>query len=409
MDEIPAAKAPAPKNPPQEFGLVFFAGGFVTFSLLYSVQPLLPSFARDFRLEPAAASLSLSVTTAALASGMLATAPLSEVYGRTRVMKTALLFSSLLGILVPLCTSFRSLLVVRSLLGLALAGLPAVAMAYLSEEVSPSRAGSAIGLFISGNAIGGMSGRLLTGLLTDHFSWRTALFLLAALCFVASLWFASHLPPSRNFKPHPIDLGSWSAGLRDSLRDPGLLCLFAIALLLMGSFVALYNYIGFFLMGSPFRLTHSEVSFIFLVYLVGTVSSPISGRLADRLGRRRVLWAAVALQLMGAWLTLPPWIWVKVFGVAVFTAGFFAAHSAASSWVGLRAFQNNAAASALYLFFYYCGSSAGGWLGGLFWAREGWMGLVLMISVLLFAAIALSLRLKGIPPIQRVVPSPLPV
>ena len=41
----------------------FFLGGFATFALLYSVQPLLPLFARDFDVSPAIASLSLSLAT----------------------------------------------------------------------------------------------------------------------------------------------------------------------------------------------------------------------------------------------------------------------------------------------------------------------------------------------------------
>lgn len=39
-------------------------GGFSTFALLYSVQPLMPLLARDFALTPAQSSLALSISTA---------------------------------------------------------------------------------------------------------------------------------------------------------------------------------------------------------------------------------------------------------------------------------------------------------------------------------------------------------
>ncbi|MEO6325297.1 MAG: MFS transporter [Thermoanaerobaculia bacterium] len=387
--------------PPVRLGLVLFAAGFVTFSLLYSVQPLLPSFAIEFAREPATVSLTLSVSTAALAVGMLLAAPLSERFGRTAVMKIALISSSLLALAVPLCHDFGLLLGVRALLGVALSGVPAVAMAYLTEEIPPAKAGGAIGLFISGNAIGGMSGRMITGFLTDHFSWRVALLVLAVVSLTTSVWFVLHLPPSRRFSPRPLDLKTWRAGFQASVEDPGLLCLYGVAFLLMGSFVSLYNYVTFLLMGPPFDLTHAQVSGVFLLYLVGTFSSPWGGRLGDRFGRRRVLWVAICVQLAGAFWTLGPGLIMKIFGIAIFTFGFFAAHALAGSWVGLRALANSGSASAVYLFAYYVGSSLAGTLGGVFWSRSGWPGVVAMIALLLAAGIALALRLTAIPPVTN--------
>jgi MFS transporter, YNFM family, putative membrane transport protein len=386
---------------PARLGLVLFAGGFVTFSLLYSVQPLLPAFSTEFALAPATVSLTLSMTTAALALGMLVAAPLSESFGRTSVMKTALVAASLLALAVPLCGPFRILLLVRALLGFALSGVPAVAMTYLSEEVPHSKAGAAIGFFISGNAIGGMSGRILTGFLTDQFGWRVALLVLAVISLATSVWFVIHLPPSRRFEPRPVDLQSWLGSFRSSVADPALVCLYAIAFVLMGSFVSLYNYITFLLMGPPFRLSHAEVSWVFFLYLVGTFSSPWGGRLGDRYGRRRVLWIAIAVQLLGAVWTLAPGLSMKILGTGIFTFGFFAAHALAGSWVGLRALTNNGAASALYLFTYYVGSSLAGTVGGIFWSKGGWPGVVGMIGALLSIGIALSLRLTAIPPLTR--------
>jgi YNFM family putative membrane transporter len=55
----------------------------------------------------------------------------------------------------------------RALAGLTLGGVPAGAMAYLSEEMHAKAIGLAMGLYISGNALGGMSGRLVTGAVTD--------------------------------------------------------------------------------------------------------------------------------------------------------------------------------------------------------------------------------------------------
>ena len=71
-------------------------------------------------------------------------------------------------------------------------------------------------------------------------------------------------------------------------------------------------------------------------------------------------------------LTLPSSLAWVVAGLVVLTAGFFAAHSVASGWVGGRCAVAPAQASALYLCLYYIGSSVAGSVGGVFYAHGGW-------------------------------------
>lgn len=378
--------------------VALFLGGFVTFATLYATQPLLTTFSAEFHVEPAVASLSLSLTTLTLAISMLLAATLSESWGRKPIMTVSLVGSSILTILAAFSPTFGTLLVLRAAMGIVLAGLPAIAMAYLGEEMDPSSLGFAMGLYISGNSVGGMSGRIITSILTDLFSWRVALGSIGLLSLIASLWFWISLPPSQNFRPHKQSLSQLFTPLGRHLRDEGLLRLFTMGFVLLGSFVALYNYIGYMLVRPPYNLSRTLVGFIFVVYLVGTFSSVWMGRLADRVGRRKVLWLAVSIMLAGAWITLVTPLALKILGVAVFTFGFFGGHSIASSWVGRRALRDKAHASSLYLLFYYAGSSVAGSLGGIFWSGYGWVGVVGMITVLLVVALILSARLSTIAP-----------
>ncbi|MGZ4106772.1 MAG: MFS transporter [Tumebacillaceae bacterium] len=376
-----------------------FAGGFVTFAILYSTQPLMPEFTREFGISPTLSSLSLSVSTIAMAVFMIIVGSLSEAWGRKPVMSIALLLSSLLAILTAFAPNFHMLLLFRVLLGIVLAGLPAIAMAYLSEEIQPTSLGLAMGLYISGNSIGGMGGRIITGMVTDFFSWRTALATIGVISLVSALLFWLTLPPSKNFQPRPLQFRKMTGSLVSHLQDPGLLFLYGIGFLLMGSFVSLYNYIGFQLIAPPYHLSQTLVGWIFVVYIVGTFSSTWMGRLADQYGRRKVLWIGIAIMLSGGLLTLTTLLWLKIFGIAVFTFGFFGAHSIASSWVGRRAVHDRAQASSLYLFFYYVGSSIGGTAGGSFWSHFGWGGVISMIAVFLLLAFVLSVRLSFLAPI----------
>lgn len=379
-----------------------FLAGFITFANLYVTQPLLPTFSEAFHVSPAVASLSLSVTTFALAVSLIIVSSLSEAWGRKSLMTISIFAASVLTLALAFSPNFETILVLRVVQGIVFAGLPAIAMAYLGEEMEPASLGVAMGLYISGNSVGGLSGRVIIGTLTDHYNWHTGMMVLGGISLLVSLLFVWMLPSSKHFSARPLQLKALTKTLLQHLRDPSMLCLYGMGFLLMGSFVTLYNYIGFKLMAPPYNLSATIVGWIFVIYLVGTFSSAWFGSLADRYGRQRMLLLAIAIMLAGAIVTLNGLLTLKIIGITVFTFGFFAAHSIASGWVSKRASHDKAQASSLYLFFYYFGSSVGGTVGGFFWMKYGWMGVIVMIALFLFIACVLSFLLKRFIVRQRI-------
>lgn len=374
----------------RRLNLALFAAGFSTFAILYCVQPLLPAFSEEFHVSAAVSSLSLSLSTGLLAVAMLAAGSLSEVWGRKPVMVASLLSSAVLTILSAAAPNWSGLLLARMLIGITLSGLPAVAMAYVSEEVDKKSIGLAMGLFIGGNAVGGMSGRIISGVLTDFGSWRLAVGTIGAIGLASAIAAWRSLPESAHFHPRRARLGDLLQSFAEHLRDPGLLCLYAEAFLLMGGFVTLYNYLGYRLTEPPYSLSQTAIGAIFVIYLIGTASSAWIGALAGRLGRQRVLWIMIVVMLAGVGLTLLDHLVPILAGIVAVTFGFFGAHSIASSWVGSRALNAKAQASALYLFCYYLGSSAIGTIGGVFWTSGGWWGVSGLVSTLLLLALAVA-------------------
>ncbi len=397
----PDAAGPIARGTPafRRTTLALGTAGFSTFALLYSIQPLLPVFSRQFGVTEAGASLSLSLTTGVMAVCMLLASTVSETVGRKPVMVVSVLASSALMILSALVPAWWQFLVLRALMGVTLSGLPAVAMAYVAEEIDPRHTGLSMGLYIGGNALGGMSGRLLIGVLADHTGWRWAVLIIGLASTVGNLIFWRILPPSRNFRPRRFSLETLTSAFIGHLRDSALLMLFAEGFLLMGGFVAIYNYLGYRLLAPPFDLDQAEVGLIFSAYLVGIFSSAWMGNLGNRLGRRHVLWVGFVIMLAGTALTEARSVILIILGVIVVTFGFFGAHSIASSWVSARARHAKAQASSLYLFFYYLGSSVVGTTGGVFMGHFGWLGVTEMTGVLILIGLFLSRRLSHIQPL----------
>ncbi|EPG8531286.1 MFS transporter [Klebsiella aerogenes] len=367
--------------------LALFSAGLATFALLYCVQPILPVLSGEFGVSPASSSISLSISTAMLAVGLLFTGPLSDAIGRKPVMVTALLLAACCSLLSTMMTSWHGILIMRALIGLSLSGVAAVGMTYLSEEIHPSVVAFSMGLYISGNSIGGMSGRLLTGVFTDFFGWRVALAVISAFALAAAIMFWRILPESRHFRPISLKPKTLLINFHLHWRDRGLPLLFLEGFLLMGAFVTLFNYIGYRLMMSPWSLNQAVVGLLSVAYLTGTWSSPKAGALTVRYGRGPVMLFFITVMLFGLLMTLFSPLWLIFIGMLLFSAGFFAAHSVASSWIGPRARRARGQASSLYLFSYYLGSSIAGTLGGVFWHHYGWNGVGGFIALLLMAAL----------------------
>ncbi|CAI3810320.1 Sialic acid transporter NanT [Pseudomonas sp. MM223] len=249
--------------------LALFSGGFATFALLYCVQPMMPLLSKEFAINAAQSSLVLSVSTAMLAFGLLITGPISDRIGRKPVMVFALVCAALSTLASAVMPSWELVLATRALVGLSLSGLAAVAMTYLSEEIHPQHIGLAMGLYIGGNAIGGMSGRLITGVLIDFVSWHTAMLTIGGLALVAALVFWKVLPESRNFRPQMMSPRSLLDGFVMHFKDAGLPWLFLEAFLLMGAFVTLFNYIGYRLLAEPYHMNQALVGLLSVVYLSG--------------------------------------------------------------------------------------------------------------------------------------------
>jgi len=374
--------------------LALAIGGFTCFALLYGTQPVLPQLTHDFDISPGSASLSVAAGTAAMAILLIPFSLIADRYGRERLMRLGLSGAAIFSFASALAPNFLLLLLCRACLGASIAGVPAAAMAYLGEEIAPSARSRAMGIYIAANALGGMSGRFLAALVTDWLNWRYGLAVLGGVGALAAVAFWRLLPPARNFAPHSLQPRLLLIDVRRIYADPGLPWLFATGFLIMGSFVGLYNYLGFRLSAPPYALGPAAIGSIFLLYAVGSVSSAWAGHAAGRLGRPRIVLLMSVCMAVGIVITLASSLPVIILGVAVFTAGYFAVHAVASGWVGRRAGPRRGLVSALYLSSYYLGSSVIGSAAGWPWSHDGWPGVVAALLSCVGGVVVIALYLR---------------
>jgi predicted MFS family arabinose efflux permease len=367
-----------------------FCAGVATFAQLYSPQAVLPLISADLHIGAADAALTISASTVGLAAGVIPWSTLADRIGRVKAMTVSVGVATTIGLLVPFSPSYELLLAGRFLEGLFVGGVPAIAVAYLTEEIDPSHTTRAAGTFVAGTTIGGLMGRLVSSPVAELAGWRIGVFTVALVCGLAALAFVKLAPTPRGFTPSNRSggnpEGSLGHRLAANLRSRRQLALYAQGFLLMGGFVALYNFLGFRLTGAPFFLPPFAVSLVFLAYLAGTWASSRAGAEATRFGRKRVLLVSVAIMVAGVAITLTDNVIAILAGLVIATAGFFGAHSIASGWTGQSAPVGRAQASSLYNLFYYGGSSVIGWFGGVAFDAHGWTAVATTILVLAVVA-----------------------
>lgn len=373
--------------------MALFIGSLVDFGIEYCVQPIIPIIAASFNLAPAKASLAVAAGTMGLAVSMFFIAMLSPKFKRNLGMSIALFGGVIMALIIAISPTFNLILLFRFLQGILLAAFPAMAVAYINEEFHPEVIGTAVGIYISGTAIGGLTGRLILSALTDFMSWRTALLLLGAVYLILTIAFVFLLPRSRATRNTSISVSSIVSGLKTILRSKHLMGLYAMVSLAMGAFVCTYNFISYVLMHEPYNLSQTVIGLVFLLYLLGSIASTVMGILSDRFGAGISICTSLILAILGLWISLFLSLILKIIGIGIFTFGFFGLHSSACGWAGRLADVDKGQITALYMFMFYLGASIFGSWGGIFLESNGWTGVVGFLTVILSLALIIAVWL----------------
>ncbi|SHN16414.1 MFS transporter, YNFM family, putative membrane transport protein [Chitinophaga sp. CF418] len=307
-------------------------------------------------------------------------------------MGFAMLASAVLTLLSVFIHNFHLLIAVSFVKGAILSGVTAVALAYLSEEVSLNALGLAISLYLSGNAIGGMAGRIVVMLIAGWANWRWAAAFVGVSSLILGLFFMKRLPASKHFMPLPVNIGQKWQQMGIFFRQPVIVFIYLAAFLLMGGFVSIYNYTGFHLEEPPFSLPHYVIACIFLMYTLGVSGTMVAGRLSDKIAPAKLIRFFIPATAVGLLLMLISQLVVFIGGLGIFTFSFFGTHTLASRIVSQEAKEGKSSATSLYWLFYYAGSAIIGTATGVVLTGWGWATFIFSLLLLVIAGFLLVFR-----------------
>ena len=367
--------------------------GLSVFAQLYLFQPMLSELQASFGVSLATGSLAVSASTIGMATGLFLFAFKADTFKRERLMSLSLILSALLTISSAFMSHFVLLLLLNFLKGIALSGVSAVALAYLSDEIEPGKIGLAISLYLSGNTIGGMTGRVAGSLLAGWGGWQQAVWVIGITSLLLGFLFYWKIPTSSQVSQNSISIREKLQQMRDLLSKRLFIGMYLIAALAMGVFVSVYNYISIQLESPRYGLPHQMIAMIFVMYLTGVAGSIIVGKLSDKHRPERLLRYSLILLGAGLSMLLIPRLWALIAGLGVLTFAFFSTHTIASRIVSVNASRSKSSATSIYWLSYYAGSSIIGSLTGIILTRFGWdtfVEILLMLTTLSYLISSLA-------------------
>lgn len=374
------------------FGLAL--GSFIVFCNLYVVQPMLPFMAAHFSISSTTANWLFASATLALSLCLVPWAIASERFGRRRILFIGLISLPIVSLAMSVNGSWWMLLTGRAVIGVAIAAFASVAVAYMVEELSPSAFSAAIGSYIAANSLGGISGRIIGGTLTDSLGWQGALIVVGALSTIGVAITYKLVPAQRNFEPKRQGFAQHNRSIITHIRTPIVWVAMLIGGVNFALFVNLYSVMGFRLVAPPYSLPISLVSLIFICYLGGTISSKLTTNWRHHFSEISGMLVGSSISLFGMVVALYPHLSAMLLGLCCISFGAFFTHTLAYGWVSQHAKTAKATATALYLVHYYIGGSIGGFFLLLCWQHGGWASVVVGGSVLFALLFVLILRLR---------------
>jgi predicted MFS family arabinose efflux permease len=368
--------------------------GVFAFIDLYATQPLLPLLVNLFHASKAAVGLTVSASTLGVALSAPVWGIFAERLSRRKVIVRSIVALAVPTLLAATSPSLHVLIFWRFVQGLIMPGIFAITIAYIGEEWPPQSVALVMSVYVSGTALGGFTGRIISGLAAERLSWHWGFVLLGLLTLAGSAVVARWLPPERHPRHAHVDAGldAQILGMLRHLRNPRLIATFALGFNVLFSLVGIFTYITFYLAAPPFRLSTEALSYLFVVYLVGLIVTPAAGYLIGHVGLLRGIAGAILVSMLGVLLTLSHSLAWVICGLALLCTGVFISQATATSYLRHAApAGGRVSAAGLYLSFYYIGGTVAGVVPSYLWAIGKWPACVAFIMALQVVTLGIAL------------------
>lgn len=310
------------------------AAGFVAYcSYAICRTPLLPLFASDLGASPSMIGIVVGASTLTGIFVKMPAGALSDILGRRPLLLAGALVFAVMPFTYLGASSLAALIVLRVLHGSATAVFGPVASATVSDLAPSSQRGAWLGTYATAQGAGQALGPALAGYLIAAGRFDVAFIAAGIVGLAAPLLVATWSP---NMRPHDTAprWPAFSAGLLEVLRHRLILvtsAAHAAQFVLNGALSAFLPLYG----RDVFGLTTPELGWLFAGQTVTTLAArPFLGAISDRVGRRGVIVAGLAVCSIAVWaLSVTASSWMLATAVVTYAAGVATTTAATSALI----------------------------------------------------------------------------
>ena len=250
------------------------------------IPPLLPSIAEELLISPGRAGTVVTAYALAAAAFALVLGTASDRIGRKRLMCLALLVFGLASLITYRSSYFSILLTARLLTGLSAGTLSTLAFSYAGDHYPYPQRGRAMGIISMAYFLVFVISVPAGALIAARYDWRWIFLGLAVAAAVMFLVTISMLPADKRRAGHASP-----TNVLAHFRFPDRVAGMVAAFLTSGGLVGFLTYVGVWLAGDGVGV--EQLGILFMVAgLAATLAAPLSGWLADRLGKRALILGA---------------------------------------------------------------------------------------------------------------------
>lgn len=369
--------------------LILGLAGFTVMADNWVVSPILPAISNNIGVPVTSAGLLITAYMIPFGLFQLVFGPLADRFGKRQILNFAMVFFTFATGLTAFGRTLGDLSVYRAITGIFAASVMPVSLALLADLVPMEERQSAIGTFMGISFLGQGLSMAIGGSIAFFLNWRgvfAAYSVLAALVTILFFTVGHNIPSAKNpdsefFAPYKRLLGNFSS-----------LALYLVVVLegmfILGSF----SYLGAFI-ENLYKFNYLKIGFIMTAFgVMAVIGGRLSGKLAAKLGRRKVLvMGLTSATLADALFFLSGSVlWVLVIGVALLGLGFMLAHSTLLTIATEFAAKSRGAAMSLVAFCFMGGGGVGTAVGGKLIKSYGFETFFSCYGIALFILIFLA-------------------
>lgn len=337
---------------------ILFWSGLVIVSNLYVTIPLVPTFAQTFDITVTHATWTSSAFSLFYAIGFLFFGPLSDRYGRKKIILAGLMMLTTVTPLIGFFDSLTAVIILRCIQGVAAATFAPAALTYAVEMFPTERKVTTIGFITTGFLMAGIVGQVFSSFINHQFGWQYVFYTLGGVLMITTILVIVHIPKDKVKNTN----GDFLAAIRQIttiLKNKQLLICYTITITLLLTFVGMYTALGSYLT-EQFNLGSQEILYIRSIGIIGMVVSPFAGKLVAALGSKTVLRCGLALAVLGLVIIgISSNLSLLIMMSVIFVAGISITVPTLISLVGQLGGKARGSAVSFYTFTLFIGATLG--------------------------------------------------